>query len=1308
MGTTVATNALLERKGERTLLLTTRGFRDLLKIGNQTRPNIFDLVIKKPDLLYERVVEISERLLLRPDLATKSEDEVSQAGEKVFKLHSTSSSSHDSKKGSESADASQSDSTSSDDEMIHNRHGSTLPLDDAFLPKEGQVMKGTTGEYAQVLEAPNVEEIKKELAAIRKETGIDSVAIVLLHSYNFSMHERILGSICAELGFTQISMSHALSPTIKAVPRGHTATVDAYLTPLIKSYIRTFSSGFDDKLNQVEVSFMMSDGGLCPMAHFDGFRSILSGPAGGVVGFSSYYEDTPMIGIDMGGTSTDVSRFDGEFELVFETETAGVSIQAPQLSIETVAAGGGSRIFFKSGLFVVGPESSSAHPGPVCYRKGGFLSITDCNLVLGRVLPEFFPKIFGPKENEALAKDLSLKAMQELTDEINSFFEKSGSSSEATSQQSDSKHAHSSKSTSSSYTPLTVDEVAFGFLRVANEAMCRPIRNITEAKGYEPSTHILNVFGGAGPQHACAIARSLGMKQILVPRYCSILSAYGIGLADVVFEDQIPCSDDFSDSILSKVHSKLEDLEKDVRESMKRKFRAYTHGSDSNKDVEDVVGKITVKHYLNLRYDGTDTAMMIERNDANDYIKQFEENYKREYGFLLSKRKIKIDNLRVRLVAHSSTIKSVDIEKWNGTLPDPIATESVYFAEGRVDTPVYDLQKLLAETRISGPCVILDNTTSIIVETHCEAEITSKGDVKITIDKKAEKKLVDEDSSDEVPLDTIQLSVFAHRFMSIAEQMGRALERTAVSTNIKERRDFSCALFGPDGSLVANAPHLPVHLGSMQEAVKWQLNESRKAESIDSSDSKSSSTDSKSPSSQPSGNSKPRKWKRGQVIATNHPDAGGSHLPDITVITPVHMDNDEDGEAVFFVASRGHHADIGGIQPGSMPPFSTHLSEEGAAFKKFVLVDGDGVFQEEGITKVLEGTRNLSDNLSDLKAQIAANNKGIRLISELISHYSLKVVHAYMHYIQETASKSVRKMLTDLSLKHGLKPIDTVKAIDYMDNGAVMQLQLTIDREKGSAIFDFEGTDLMIYGNINTPKSVTMSAIIYSLRCLVNDDIPLNSGCMEPIEVRIPNGCFLDPPEGAAVVGGNVLTSQRVTDIVLAAFGAAANSQGCMNNFTFGDSSMGYYETIAGGSGAGPHWHGRDAVQVHMTNTRITDAEILEKRYPVLLREFSVRHNSGGIGKYNGGNGIIREFEFLKPLQVGILSERRSFAPNGLHGGGPGARGRNIWTTKDPHSGAQRTILMGGKNSVQVKPGDRVRIETPGGGAYGAYEPSLE
>lgn len=1286
MGTTVATNALLERKGERVLLLTTKGFRDLLKIGNQTRPKIFELDIKKAELLYEQVIEVNERMILRPDYVTPSDGK----------------------------------------------------SDDRFV-------KGVTGEWAEVLQRPDEGSLREELRQVRAKSGIDSVAIIFLHSFNFPAHERLVGKLCQEVGFKHVSMSHELSASVKAVPRGHTASVDAYLTPLIKAYVAGFASGFDAHFDQVEVSFMMSDGGLCPMNHFNGFRSILSGPAGGVVGYSSFYKptsssptqsaltgsyiDQPMIGIDMGGTSTDVSRFSGDFEHVFETETAGVFIQAPQLAIETVAAGGGSRIFFK-GLFVVGPESSSAHPGPVCYRKNGYLAITDCNLVLGRVLPEYFPKIFGPKENEPLAADLSLAALQELTNTINEYY------------------AHQEE-TKEGYEAMTVDEVAYGFVRVANEAMCRPIRNITEAKGYEPSTHVLNVFGGAGPQHACAIARALGMNSVFLPKHASILSAYGIGLADLVFEDLLPCFEPYSDHALPDVHRRLKELEQRVLKNF-----------DSQPHLQ-----VSVKHFLSLRYEGTDTAMMIERLDENDssYVARFEQQYKREFGFLLSPaRPLLLDALRVRATGHTPSLQTFDISPWSDTLPDPVAIKKIYFEisqappsspsdslsssrvrtkGARLDTPIYTLSSLGGQSVLPGPCVIIDNTTSIIVEPDCTAFITDRGDVRIRIgngDRKPSSEATSETSTatkdentakavestpsptlkaKDIPLDSILLSVFAHRFMSIAEQMGRALERTAVSTNIKERRDFSCALFGPDGALVANAPHLPVHLGSMQEAVKWQLKHGGA-------------------------------WKEGEVVMTNHPDAGGSHLPDITVITPVFDSSSNDGP-VFFVASRGHHADIGGIQPGSMPPFSTSLAEEGAAFKHFKLVE-DGIFQEQGIVEILQspakvaraegemacfGARNIADNLSDLKAQIAANYKGIRLVNDLISTYSLPVVHAYMKYIQQAAEKSVRRMLRHLSTKHGLKEVDTVRAVDYMDNGAKLSLALTIDRKEGSAKFDFGGTEAQIMGNINTPRSVTMSAIIYSLRCLVQEEIPLNAGCMDPIEVIIPRGSLLDPGEGAAVVGGNVLTSQRVTDIVLMAFQATANSQGCMNNFTFGNDRMGYYETIAGGSGAGalahgPPFAGQDAVQVHMTNTRITDAEILERRYPILLREFSVRYGSGGAGLKSGGNGVIREFEFLAPLHIGLLSERRSFAPNGLHGGLPGARGRNVYYRKVKQPSSSSTdlsssdssstlasssssmlptsdsiftpIFLGGKASLRVQVGDRLRIETPGGGGYGA------
>jgi 5-oxoprolinase (ATP-hydrolysing) len=1190
MGTTVATNALLERKGERVVLVTTKGFRDLLKIGNQTRPFIFDLEIKKPELLYERVVEVDERV-------------------RLFKK------------------------TPSEQDL-----------------KDNELVKGVTDEWVEVLKKPNLDEIKVQLQEALN-AGIKSVAVVLMHSYTFRKHEEQIGKLCEQMGFEQISISSSLMSMVKIVPRGHTAVVDAYLTPLIKQYIKGFSSGFDDNFSKVDVSFMMSDGGLCPVDLFNGYRSILSGPAGGVVGYAmtTYDKNTkqPVIGIDMGGTSTDVSRFDGEYEHVFETETAGVFIQAPQLDINTVAAGGGSRLFFRDGLFIVGPESASAHPGPICYRKNGYLAITDANVFLGRVIPEFFPKIFGPSENEALDVDASRAAFVELTKTINAYFKE-----------------HYAKEVQKGIRKpdepvqqLTEDEVAYGFIRVANETMCRPIRNLTEAKGHDASQHVLSVFGGAGPQHACAIARNLGMSTVFVHKFCSILSAYGLGLADVVFESQEPVGGvKYSPEAMVEVNKKLDTLAVEGEKNLKEK------GFPDN--------RVVIKRFLNLRYQGTDNAIMIEKPENGNYREAFEAQYKREYGFLMPIRNIEIDDVRIRAIGQSTSIAQINIGK-STKRPTPIKTTQCYFEGGRKETPLYLLSELGAGDVLDGPAIILDNTTSTVVEPDCRAEVTDSGDVKIIIGSGARKKIGTE-------LDNILLSVFAHRFMSIAEQMGRTLQRTSISTNIKERLDFSCALFGPDGGLVANAPHLPVHLGAMQEAVKYQI--------------KTMGHD----------------WHEGEVIVSNHPEAGGSHLPDITVITPVF----KDGKPVFYVANRGHHADIGGISPGSMPPFSKTLVEEGACIKAFKLVR-EGQFQEEGITELLmspakmpreswqapcSGTRNLSDNLSDLRAQVAANNKGIGLVNDLINKYGLDVVHAYMRYVQENAELAVREMLKDLSLRHNLKAVDSLYASDSMDDGATIRLKLTIDREHGTAVFDFTGTDPEIYGNINAPRAVTTSAIIYCLRCLVKRVVPLNQGCLNPISIIIPDGTFLSPSDTAAVVGGNVLTSQRVTDVILHGFQAVANSQGCMNNFTFGDETMGYYETIAGGSGAGPSWHGQDAVQTHMTNTRITDAEILERRYPVMVHEFSVRSGSGGAGQYRGGDGVVRDLEFLKDdMSVGILSERRSLAPHGLHGGLDGARGRNELLLRDG-----RTVFLGGKNVVRVKKGDRVRILTPGGGGYGA------
>ncbi|ELR11567.1 5oxoprolinase [Acanthamoeba castellanii str. Neff] len=1177
MGTTVATNALLERKGERTALIVTKGFRDVLRIGNQSRPDIFDLSMKRPEMLYEQVVEVEERVRLV---------------------------------GAES----------------------NLPADSAST---GNYVKGTTLEWVEILKKPNLEKLEADLKAVY-DSGIRAVAVVLMHSYTFHEHEALVGQVAAKIGFEQISLSHEVMSMFRIVPRGFTATVDAYLTPLIKRYIENFSKGFDEHLTKnVRISFMRSDGGLAPVDRFRGSSSILSGPAGGVVGYAmttDTEEKMPAIGFDMGGTSTDVSRYAGIYEQVYETVTAGITIQSPQLDINTVAAGGGSRLFFRSGLFVVGPESAGAHPGPVCYRKGGYLAITDANLLLGRLLPEYFPKIFGPTEKEPLDKEGTEKAFAELTAQINQWHAKQGDAKQ-----------------------LTPDEVAYGFIRVANETMCRPIRALTEARGHDPSKHVLACFGGAGGQHACAIARMLGMRRVFIHRFAGILSAYGLGLADMVEEFQEPCAQTYSrESMAGYLTQRIDAL------GRKATARLEAVGFDQGSIIIEAPPPYNLPYpYLDLRYEGTDTILRTKQPAVGsefegDYEGAFKAEYQREYGFTIKERAVVVDNIRVRAIGVTANVKRIPKLKLDAPFSErKVEYTTCYFEGGRVKTPVYQLSDLGADDIVVGPAIIIDKTSTIVIEPLCKAKITNWGDISIEV-QSARKASIGTD------LDPIQLSLFSNRFMSIAEQMGKTLQRTSISTNIKERLDFSCALFGPDGGLVANAPHLPVHLGAMQEAVRLLGAD----------------------------------WKEGEVVVSNHPAAGGSHLPDITVITPVF----KNGKTVFFVASRGHHADIGGISPGSMPPFSHTLAEEGACIKSFKLVK-DGVFQEEAAER---GTRNLRDNMSDLKAQVAANNKGIHLVGELIEEYGLEVVQAYMFHVQNNAEQAVREMLRTLSEEHGLDPVDHLYAEDFMDDGTPIRLKITIDRNDGTAVFDFAGTGHEIYGNLNAPRAVTMSAVIYCLRCLVRREIPLNQGCLNPVNVIIPEGSILAPSEEAGVVGGNVLTSQRVTDVILTAFKACANSQwlagrqGCMNNFTFGNERMGYYETIAGGGGAGPDWEGESGVHSHMTNTRITDAEILERKYPVLLNEFSIRAGSGGRGLRRGGDGVVRELQFLQPLTVGILSERRAFAPHGLNGGEDGARGSNEWVKADG-----RVVYLGGKNTLTMGVGDRLRIITPGAGGYG-------
>jgi 5-oxoprolinase (ATP-hydrolysing) len=1170
MGTTVATNALLERKGTRCALLVTRGFRDILQIGNQDRPKLFDLEIEKPDLLYEDVIEVDERLRI---LRAKEET------------------------------------------------------------PDQPVVQGITGETLVVLKAPDPETLRPQLQALLNK-GIFSLAVVFMHAYAWPEHELAVGRLAAELGFTQISLSSQVMPMVKLVARGDTTMVDAYLNPHIQNYLNSFRQGFSDGLKTTGLLFMQSDGGLARADNFTGSRAILSGPAGGVVGhaMTTYKTETgePVIGFDMGGTSTDVSRYGGEYELVFETETAGVRIQAPQLHIKTVAAGGGSRLFFGNGMFLVGPESAGAQPGPICYRKNGFLSVTDANLLLGRLQPDYFPKIFGPTEDQPLDLEATRAALTRLAEEINAYYRGKGRA------------------------PLTLEEVALGYVQVANEVMVRPIREISVMRGFDIKEHVLATFGGAGPQHACAIARALGISRIFIHRFSGILSAYGIGLADVVVEKQKPSAASYTPAALGGL---LRDLAA-LRQEAEKELSSQGFAADA----------IQSTGYLNLRYQGTDTAIMIPEPADRDFAAALRAVYRREFGFDLLDRKILIDDLRVRARGRTAGLRQLPIDDASA-LPKPLTRAPCYFEEGWQETAIFDLETLRTGHEITGPAIIIHDTATILVEPDCRATITRFGDVEIQVGAKDYKKLGTQ-------VDPVQLSIFSNLFMSIAEQMGRMLQKTAISTNIKERLDFSCALFGPDGELVANAPHLPVHLGAMSEAVKEQIR--RQGPFL----------------------------KPGDVLVSNHPVAGGSHLPDITVITPVFSQ----GQIIFWVASRGHHADIGGISPGSMPPGSRRLEEEGACIVSFKLVE-DGVFQEDGITELLlapgkiiplpgrpaiSGTRILADNISDLKAQVAANQKGIELVLEMVEHYGLEVVQAYMRHVQDSAEEAVRNSLRELSLSKGLEQVDTVRAVDYLDDGSPIVLELTIDRRDGSATFDFEGTGPEIWGNCNAPRAVTKSAILYSLRCLIKKDLPLNYGCLIPITIHIPSGSLLDPSADAAVVGGNVLTSQRVVDVILKAFGVAAASQGCMNNFTFGNEHFGYYETVGGGAGAGPTWHGQSGVHTHMTNTRITDPEILERRYPILLREFSIRRGSGGQGAHCGGDGLVREVEFLEPLNVAILSERRVYEPYGLEEGRPGKRGQNLFIRKDG-----RRLYMGSKNEIKADAGDRFRILTPGGGGFG-------
>ncbi|CAG9954641.1 unnamed protein product, partial [Clonostachys rosea f. rosea IK726] len=1198
MGTTVATNALLERKGSKCALLITKGFGDLGVIGDQSRPNLFDLNVRKPGALYEKVVEIDERVTQE----SYAED----------------------------------------------------PLERSFTERiDGvEVKTGVTGEVFRVLKPLDEVAVSSQLKALYDD-GFRSIAVCLIHGYNYQEHEARIGKLASAVGYTSISLSHSLMPVIKLVNRAHSTTADAYLTPVTREYIDGFLRGFKlGSENHTRIEFMQSDGGLVSFDKFSGLRAILSGPAGGVVGYArTCYETTdpkPVIGFDMGGTSTDVSRYGGSYEHITNSVTAGVHINCPQLDINTVAAGGGSILFFRNGLFVVGPESAGAHPGPACYLKGGPLTVTDANLVLGRILPETFPKIFGPNEDQPLGADVTRQKFAELTATINE--EIRGQRPE-----------------------MTIEEVALGFLQVANINMSKPIRALTDTRGFDTTAHNLASFGGAGGQHACDIAQALGISRVVIHKYSSILSAYGIALADIVEERQEPSSKVYDSETEPHFLARLQTLAMEAEKAL----AAQGISKDS----------IRLESFLNMRYHGSDSQLMIPVSTGRSgVLEDFTKTHLREFSFVDKSRKIIVDDIRVRASGSSHRLEErsfqEDLESVKKTANDPekeTKKSKVYFEGGWQSTPVLTLDSLKPGTVVDGPAIVLDKTQTIVVTPSSKATVLERH-VVIDLGHEGKKSV----NAEEV--DPIQLAIFGNRFMSIAEDMGRTLSKISISTNVKERLDFSCAIFDGEGSLTANAPHVPVHLGSMSRAVKIAMKHWE-------------------------GNLSP-----GDVIATNHPAAGGTHLPDITLISPVF---DKSGQHIdFFVAARAHHAEIGGIAPGSMPSDSVELYQEGVAFEQWKIIS-KGKFDDEGVQHHFvdvpgsypgcSPSRRVHDNIADLKAQIAANQKGINLIHSLFEEYERETVLFYMRAVKQTAGVAVRDLLKATAKRfEGEMPLT---AVDYQDDGTPIKLAISIDAEKGEAVFDFAGTGLETFNCFNAPLAITHSAILYVLRCLVGMDIPLNEGCMEPVTVNIPEGTILNPSHNAAVCAGNPLTSQRITDVILKAFRACAASHGCMNILSFGIGGWdketkqfvpgyGYGETIAGGCGAGPGWHGYSGSHVHMTNTKITDPEIMEKRYPVVLNQFCLRPDSGGKGQWKGGNGVIREVIFTEPCHASVLSQRRVYSPYGMAGGEDGARGINYLGRK-MKDGSVRWINVGGGKEIDLHAGDRIMLCTPGGGGYG-------
>ncbi|RST29580.1 5-oxoprolinase [Sphingomonas ginkgonis] len=1120
MGTTVATNALLERKGERTALLTTRGFADALRIGYQARPEIFARHIILPSMLYDTVIEVEERV-------------------------------------------------------------------------------GATGDVICPLDEAGARAALHEL----RTAGFDSLAILLMHGWAFPDHERRLVEVAREFGFAQVSASYEVAQLIKLVSRGDTTVADAYLSPVLRRYVDRVAAGLSEG---AELHFMQSNGGLAEARVFRGKDAILSGPAGGVMGMiaaSAAHGGERLIGFDMGGTSTDVSHYAGRAELAEESVVAGVRIRAPMMQIHTVAAGGGSVCRFDGMRFRVGPQSAGAQPGPACYRNGGPLTVTDCNLLLGRIVPGLFPTVFGPDGDQPLDPAASRARVDEVVRAV---------------------EARGGRR-------LTAEEVAEGFLAIAVENMAAAIRKISTARGHDVSRYTLACFGGAGGQHACRVADRLGMQRILVHPLAGVLSAYGIGLAEVkVLREQ----------------SWLRPLE-EVRDGG---FSALEAEAVAALAEQGVATAPRLAHRLRLRLAGSDSSLELERAAWQALVRDFHEQHRQRFGYADEAAPIIVESLIVEATAGTSSAVPITAPAGPGARP---------VRHGGWDG--YARAELADWQCIAGPALIFDESSTTVVEPGWSAERTTDGT--LVLSRSAPPARVRAAGAD---VDPVRLEIFNNLFMAIADEMGVALQATATSINIKERLDFSCALFDRDGALIANAPHIPVHLGSMGESIRTVI------------DSRGGDRDG-------------RGIRRGDAYVLNNPYRGGTHLPDITVIVPAFL-GDGDKPAAF-VAARGHHADVGGIAPGSMPPESRTIADEGVLIDDWLLVD-EGRFREAEMRALLGSgawpARNLDRNIADLRAQLAACSRGARLLEQTATEHGPEVVEAYMGHVLANAEESVRRLLDRLD--------DGAFAYE-MDNGAQVRVAIRIDRASRSAVFDFAGTSEQRPDNFNAPRAISRAASLYVVRTLMDDDIPMNDGCLRPIRIEVPDGSMLSPRFPAAVVAGNVETSQVVTDALFAASGRLAPSQGTMNNFTFGNARVQYYETIAGGSGAGSDHDGTAAVQTHMTNSRLTDPEILETRMPVRLERFAIRHGSGGDGRHRGGDGVIRDIRFLEPVRANILANRRRVAPKGLAGGADALPGRNRVERADG-----RVEHLGATASAEMLPGDRFVIETPGGGGYGEPE----